>query len=304
MNPLADTVDMDVSSELDRLAEKHFGSGAPRTRVTFGALSHVGKVRQNNEDHYGVIRRHRGRDVLFTSLPEGFLAPSCEEAYTMVVADGMGGAAFGELASMLALRTAWNLTTNAINWPFHVNEREAENVLELLNVYGKRMHQALLESARAAPELAGMGSTLTGVLLIGSDALIGHIGDSRAYLWRGGSLKRLTHDHTQAQQCVDEGIYASVAEAPRFMRHVLLNCLGGNDHEVHVETHHVALANGDRLLLCTDGLSDMLTDAEIALILNEQPAAADACQALVNSALDHGGRDNVTVVCANFQMLA
>lgn len=304
MNPLADTVELEISSDLDRLAAKHFAAGAPRTRMIFGALSHVGKVRRNNEDHYGVVRRYRARDVLFTNLPEGLLKPTCEEAYTMVVADGMGGAAFGELASMLALRTAWDLTTNAINWPFHVNNREVDKVLELLEVYGKRIHQALVESARTSPERAGMGTTLTGILLVGCDAFIGHIGDSRAYLWRDGALQRLTHDHTQAQQRVDEGVYASVAEAPRFMRHVLVNCLGGNDQMARVETHHLPLVDGDRLLLCTDGLSDMLTDAEIALILKNQPAPADACQALVSSALDHGGKDNVTVVSATIQMLA
>lgn len=304
MDPLADTADLRIPNDLESLSAKHFGPGPPRTRIAFGALSHVGKVRENNEDHYGVVRRHRSRDVLFTNLPEGFLAQTCEEAYTMVVADGMGGAAFGELASMFALRAAWDLTTNAYNWPFQVNEHEAEKVLEQLNVYGKKIHQALLERAQAMPKLAGMGSTLTGILLIGSDAFIGHIGDSRAYLLRGGTLQQKTHDHTQAQQLVDAGAIATVAQAPRFMRNVLVNCLGSEAHDVHVETHHLPLLDGDRLLLCTDGLFDMLTDAEIARILNQQSTPADACENLVNAALDKGGKDNVTVVLAGIQILS
>ena len=210
----------------------------------------------------------------------------------------MGGAAFGELASMLALRTAWDLTTNAFNWPFQVSEREAEQVMAQLTAYGKLIHRALIERAREKTEYAGMGSTITGVLLIGSDAFIGHVGDSRAYLLRDGALRQLTHDDTKAQELVDAGVYASVAEAPRFMRHLLVNCLGGNDDNVHVETQRLPLDDGDKLLLCTDGLSDLLSDAEIALILNQHPAPADACLALVNSALDHGGNDNVTVVLA------
>ena len=117
MDPLLDTVDLYLSSDLEKLAAKHFGPGGPRMRVTFGAHSHVGNVCTNNEDHYGVVRRHRSRDILFTNLPADFLPQSCDEAFTMIVADGMGGAAFGELASMLALRTAWELTTNAFNWP-------------------------------------------------------------------------------------------------------------------------------------------------------------------------------------------
>jgi serine/threonine protein phosphatase PrpC len=298
MDPLADTAEYDFSSELDKLAAKHFGPGVPPTRVTFGALSHVGKVRTNNEDHFGVVQRHRSRDVLFTNLPKGFLPPSREEAYTMVVADGLGGAAFGELASMLALRTGWELTSNAYHWHFRAGEREAEEVMEQLKVYGKLIHEALLERSRRSPELAGMGSTITAVFLMGADAFIGHVGDSRAYLFRDGSLRQLTHDDTQAQHMVDIGVYASVDEAPRFMHNVLMNCLGGNDHDVQVETHHIPLVNGDRLLLCTDGLSDMLADAEIASILNQHPTPMDACQTLVNAALENGGKDNVTVVLA------
>ncbi len=199
---------------------------------------------------------------------------------------------------MHALRTAWELSTNAFHWHFQAGRRETEEVLEQLRVYGKRMHQVLIEQARANPELAGMGSTITGILLVGADAFIGHIGDSRAYLVRDGSLSQVTHDHTQAQQLVDAGVFASVAETPRSMRHTLVNCLGGSYEDVQVETHHVRLVNGDRILLCTDGLTDMLSDAEIAVILNRLPASIEACKALVDAALDRGGRDNVTVVLA------
>ncbi len=298
MDPLADTVDFNLATEFEKLFAKHFGPTSPRTHFTFGAFSHTGKVRANNEDHYGVVCRHRSRDVLLTNMPAELLPQTREEAYTMMVADGLGGCAAGELASMLALQTAWELTSTAFNWPFQVGARVAEDVMEQLNVYGKRMHQAIIEQARARPELAGMGSTITGVLLVGTDAFIGHVGDSRAYLMREGKLRQLTRDHTQAQQLVDAGILPAVAQAPNFMRHVLVSCLGGNQLDVEVETHHVPLVHGDRLLLCTDGLSNMVNDAEIALILNQQAAPPEACQALGNAALDHGGRDNITVVLA------
>jgi serine/threonine protein phosphatase PrpC len=301
MDPLADTIELNLAGDFEKLAAKHFGPGAAPMRVTFGALTDPGKVRKNNEDHYGVVQRHRAREVLLTNLPEGFFPTSREESYTMIIADGMGGAAFGEKASSLAIRTAWEMTSKAFNWYFQVNEHEAEEVLEQLRVYGKRIHQSLIEQAQGTPELDGMGSTITGVMLIGNDAFIGHVGDSRAYLFRGGSLRQVTRDHTQAQQLVDAGIYASVADAPRSMRHTLVNCLGGNEHDVRVETHRVPLEERDRLLLCTDGLSDMVTDAEIASILAKYPLPMDACQALVNSALDHGGKDNVTVVVACFE---
>ncbi len=92
MDPLADTVEFDLRSDFDKLFAKHFGPGVPRSKVSFGALSHMGKVRTNNEDHYWVVRRHRSRDVLFTNMPAEFIPQSCEEAFTMVVADGLGAA--------------------------------------------------------------------------------------------------------------------------------------------------------------------------------------------------------------------
>lgn len=298
MEPLADTAEFDIAGEYEKLFAKHFGPVLPRPQATFGALSDVGKIRKNNEDHYDVVRRHRSRDVLFTNMPRELLPQTREESYTMIVADGLGGCASGEVASMLTLRTAWELTTAAFNWPFKVGARGPEEVMEQLRAYGKRMHQVLIAHGKEKPELAGMGSTITGILLIGADAFVGHVGDSRAYLLRGNALRQLTHDHTQAQQMVDAGLYASVADTPRFMRHVLVNCLGGNYDDVHVETHHVPLRPGDRLLLCTDGLTDMVNDLEIASILNRLPAPVEACQALVDAALEHGGRDNVTVVVA------
>src|SRR5262249_43226640 len=154
------TAEVKIFADLDNLGAKHFGPGAPRTRVEFGALSHPGKVRRNNEDHYGVVRRHRSRDVLFTNLPDGFLPPSCQEAHTMVVADGMGGAACGALASMLALRPAWDRRSPFYTGPSKINEREAQNALEQLALYGKRMPRPLPEKARAVPAMSGMGSTI------------------------------------------------------------------------------------------------------------------------------------------------
>ena len=285
---------------LEERAAKFFGPSASPVKVDVGAMSHPGKRRPNNEDHYGVVRRCRSRDVLLTNLPDGFLPHSEDVSYALAVADGIGGAAFGELASMLALRTAWDLTTSAFKWPFRLNETEAHDITEALEVYGQLMHRRVVEQGRAEPHTAGMGTTLTGAVTVGREVFIAHIGDSRAYLFRDGSLERLTRDHTMAQQMVDAGVIASVSHASRLMQHMLVNCLGGNRDEVEVDVSRVQLDDGDRLLLCTDGLSDMVSDDEIAQILNSRPAPQDACQALVDMALDHGGKDNVTVVLARF----
>ena len=146
-----------------------------------------------------------------------------------------------------------------------------------------------------------MGTTMTASVTFGLDAIVAHVGDSRAYLFRDGSLERLTRDHTMAQQMVDAGVIPSVSHASRMMQHMLVNCLGGRDRdEVEVDVCRVQLDDGDRLLLCTDGLNDMVSEIEVAKILSSHPESNAACHELVDVALEHGGRDNVTVVFARF----
>jgi protein phosphatase len=294
-----DTVDERITVDVDDLAAKLFGPTSPVVRVEFGALSHPGKVRLNNEDHFSVVRRRRSREVLLTNLPDDVVPTSLhDDVYAMAVADGIGGAAFGELASMLALQAGWDLTTHAFKWHFQMNESEAEELKELLKVYGQLIHRKLQDEAAHDPRLAGMGTTITGALTIGTDAFIAHVGDSRAYLFRDGILQQLTRDHTLAQQLTDAGVLPSVSAASRRMQNMLVNCLGGSRSEVDLDVHQVQLADGDRLLLCTDGLTDMVDDAEISRILQQHADPKFACEKLVERAIDHGGRDNVTVVLA------
>jgi PPM family protein phosphatase len=290
-----DTIEMPARE--DPLA-KHFGPSPPPVSVKFGAVSHPGRVRINNEDHYMVVERRRTRKVLLTNLPEGFLAPSDDAGFVMAVADGMGGAAFGELASMLALRSGWEQAPNTIKWTWIVNDREVEELKERVEIIFRKMDQVLLERARVEPECRGMGTTLTGAYTIGPHAFFGHVGDSRAYLCHAGRLTQLTRDHTLAQDFLDRG-FPVVA---RSWHHKLTNCLGGDDREIHVEFHHLHLEDGDQLLLCTDGLTDMVRDEEIAAFLGPQAEPQAAAQALVNLALDRGGKDNVTVIIAQYAM--
>jgi protein phosphatase len=275
---------------------KHFGPSPPPVSVQFGAVSHPGLVRENNEDHYMVVERRRTRTVRLTNLPEGVLRPAEDVAYVLAVADGMGGAAFGELASLLALRSGWEQSPGAIKWAWVINDREINDLKEQVELLFRRMDQALRERAKVQPEAAGMGTTLTGAYTVGPEAFIGHVGDSRAYLYRDGRLAQLTRDHTLAQQMLDAGL----EDPPRSWRHVLTNCLGGSEHTLEVEFHHFRLADGDRLLLCTDGLSDMVPNPEIAGTLGRHPHPQEAVQALVDRALERGGRDNVTVVLAQY----
>src|SRR5262249_9707418 len=128
----------------------------------------------------------------------------------------------------------------------------------------------------------------------------GHVGDSRAYLLRGDDLHRLTHDHTLAQALADIGVISADEVVTHRFRHVLTRHLGG-PKPVKADVQQARLADGDQVLLCTDGLTLMLDDAAIARILREANSAQEACQALIDAALKEGGRDNVTVALARYR---
>jgi protein phosphatase len=276
----------------------------PRVSVVVGALSHVGKVRPRNEDHYLVVQRRRTRAVLATSLPPAALEPHDEDAYTMAVADGMGGRAFGELASQLALRTGWDLGSAELSWTVKASEDEIRLLKEKARLYFELIDAAIAARAAGQPESQTMGTTLTIFYSVSSAGFVFHAGDSRAYLFRAGELSRLTHDHTLAQQLADEGAIPqqSVARSP--YRNLLTNYVGGAKGDVHVDVSQLLLQDGDLVLLCTDGLTDMLPESQIAELLAAAQEPQATCQALVDRALAGGGRDNVTVVVGRYRIPA
>jgi PPM family protein phosphatase len=290
----ADTAEHPVTAKLF----KHFGPSPAPVQIEFGALSHLGKIRSNNEDHYLVVRRRRSRSVLLTNLAEDLIDPSEDSVYVLAVADGMGGAAHGELASTMALRSAFDLGHAAVHWVFRITDQEILDLKEQLDAILQLVHRELVERAMLDDSLAGMGTTLTGAYIIGLDAFIAHVGDSRAYLFRDGVLQQLTRDHTVAQEWRDAGM----PEHDASTRHILTNCLGGSGKEVEVHFHHVRLEDHDRLLFCTDGLSDMVPEADIATILRRNSPPQATCAALIDLALSNGGKDNVTAIVANFEL--
>jgi len=276
---------------------RHFGPKPPRVHARFGAMSHPGLVRTRNEDHYVVMERHRSRLVLLTNLTEDYLRPSDDVAYLMAVTDGLGGAACGELASMLALRSGWDQASNAIKWTWVITDAEIADLRERVELVIRRIHEDLLAQGRADPECAGMGTTLTAAYTVGPEAFIAHVGDSRAYLFRDGMLTRLTRDHTVAEEALAAGV-----EPSKSWYHILTNCLGGTKLSVQVEFHHVRLANGDQLLLCTDGLTHLVPGEEIADILMKGASPPETVEALIMKALARGGHDNVTAILARYEM--
>lgn len=299
MSASSDTETLSTAeARLDKLAAKYFGPETEPVQVRFGAASHPGKLRPTNEDHYAVTRRYRAREVLLTNLPPETHPPLCDNSYVLAVADGVGGAAFGEVASLLALQAGYDLTTTAFKWPFNVSEPESLNIADAIRTHVRLIHRRLRAASGGEDSpLAGMGTTLTGVLTVGFDAFVAHVGDSRAYLFREGRLHRLTRDHTLAERLVANGVAKSVDDdSVSDFRSVLINCLGGDRDDVTVDVCHVPLRDGDQLLLCTDGLSDMVSDEDIATILSAPRTTQATCQSLIDAALAYGGKDNVTVV--------
>jgi protein phosphatase len=271
-------------------------------QVDVGGLSHPGHVRPNNEDHFFVARFGRFLERLCTNLPEDEIQQRFEETgYGLVVADGIGGSAAGEVASKLAISTFVNLVLGTPDWimrldddllPQEVKRRAQER-------YGQ-ISTVMAEQAQADPTLQGFGTTMTVGLSLGKDLFVAHIGDSRAYLLRQQRLHQLTRDHTLAQALVDQGVLTKQAVATHRLRHVLTKSLGAQGGQVEPDVQEVVLQNGDCLLLCTDGLTDMVQDTRIAEVLGRGETAEKACQCLVEEALKAGGKDNVTVIVARY----
>ncbi len=272
--------------------------------LEFAALSDLGKVRPNNEDHYLVCRLCKSLEVLDSSVPDprhGTM--DHREGYLLLVADGMGGAAAGEYASASVVEGVKRHLMQTAKWFYSLDDPDEKVRLRQLREALERLDRELIEKGEDDPRLAGMGTTLTAACMVNEEVFIVHVGDSRVYLFRDGAVERLTHDHTVAQTLVDAGIIGPEEARSHRLRHVLTNVLGGKKG-VTGEIVKLRLGDGDRLLLCTDGLHDMVSEDRIAQILQSEPRPDKACRALVAEALQNGGRDNVTVIVANHSLEA
>jgi protein phosphatase len=288
------------------------GTSAPGSELQFhsparaevAGVSHPGKVRSNNEDHYYIARFGRFLETLRTNLPSEIIPQRSEETgYAMLVADGVGGGAAGEIASREAIRLLLDLVQYAPAWILRPADEAATNdILERAATRVAQINQALGQLARADSGLQGFGTTFTAVWNLGAHLFVAHVGDSRAYLFREQSLEQLTHDHTFAQDLADRGVIGSEEISKHRMRHVLTRALGDTGADSAPELRELELEDGDTLLLCTDGLTDMVPDQQIAAILASAETCELACQRLVERALEAGGKDNVTVAVARYRV--
>jgi protein phosphatase len=287
------------TTEIDRPA---LAGARPRAwRLESAALSDVGKVRPNNEDHFLICRLCKTLQVLHTNVAEVANSPHAEqEGYLLLVADGMGGVAAGEHASATVVRGVQRHMLETSKWFFRLDDPDEDVRVRLLKETLEGLDRQLIDEAKQDPSLSGMGTTLTAAGIVDGAAFIVHVGDSRVYLYRDGGLEQVTQDHTVVQKLLEAGLLKPEEVRSHRMRHVLTNTLGGS-RGVCGEIHNLRLRAGDRILLCTDGLNDMLDDEAIARLLVANPRPDDACRALVDAALQGGGRDNVTVIVANYE---
>lgn len=293
-----DNYDNEISQHLSNSPEVPFLPSL----VDLGAATHQGHVREKNEDSYLIIRFGRSLQRLATNLDEHLLEQNYSiSGYGMLVADGMGGMAGGEVASRLALSTLIELVVDTADWTLGLKRhRDVKTVLQRMTQRFFRIDEILKEEASSDESLNGMGTTLTVAATLENDLVLGHVGDSRAYLLRGDNFKQLTTDHTLAQALIDAGVANSDDPAPRSVRHVLTAAIGSLDEGFEPQVQRFTLRAGDQLLLCTDGLTEMLHDEIIAGVLREAKSARSACQHLIELALGAGGLDNITVVLARF----
>jgi protein phosphatase len=278
----------------------------PAVKVDVAARSHTGLVRPNNEDIYMVVRYGRFWQTMMTNLPEGD-APErvTNDGYGFLVADGVGGHAAGEVASRLATGTLIQLALAVPDWILLPPDGEEwERVRERAGEIYRQIDATLRTESREHPELAGMGTTMTIARNVGRNLIVSHVGDSRAYRLRGNDFRQLTRDHTIAQELADARGISPGDVVKHIFRHALTRALGGKVSWAGVDVQKFGLEDGDQVLVCSDGLTEMVPAGAIAGVLREAPTADAACDRLIQQALDAGGRDNVSVVLARYQIAA
>ena len=281
------------------------GIAASRVTADLAALTHAGS-RPNHEDAFAVFRLGRYLECVTSSLPADDLPRRQDEAgHLLMVGDGIGGTAGGEVASRTAMQAMVEAVMRAPRWALKLDdpntrESEIQGLMARTRGYLQYMHAVIRERQQADPALARMGTTMTMAYAVGGDLFIMHVGDSRAYVLRGGRFIRITHDHTVAQAYADQGRLGQDEVAEHPLSHVLTRAVGGPGESIEGDTHHRDIEDGDRLVLCSDGLTTVATEDEIAAALAAQPTSAAACRALVDLALARGAPDNVTVIVAGY----
>ena len=269
------------------------------TVKTFG-ITDTGRICPANEDHFLIAELTKAMRVSQTSLPGAKTQFGEEHGHLFLVADGMEGHQGGEYASALAVLAIEQFTLNTLRWFFESNRQEAQRVLAAFQTAIRDADVRVREEAADHAELKGMGTTVTMAYHLDAQLCVVHVGDSRAYLYRGSELHQSTRRSPRRGRIGQERRHSAEDAADHRFRHVITNVVGGTEAGVKVEAHALEVRAGDRLLLCSDGLTEMVTDDAIAATLRAELEPESACTKLVAQANEAGGRDNITVLIVRF----
>ncbi len=242
-----------------------------------GARTDIGKKRSNNEDNLAVV----------------------PEINLYVLSDGMGGEAAGEMASKMAVDTITGVLRDAAgnNEKVLFGEMQpqfSETTNQLASAI-RLSNQAIWQAAQRHAGQRGMGATVVGAWLSGPIMSIAHVGDSRIYILRDGQLQQLTQDHSLVMEQVRRGLMTREEAERSDMQNIIIRALGAEE-TVQVDLDEVFLMPGDQIVLCSDGLSKMVSDSAIAQIVAESPTSQEAADRLVEKANENGGEDNISVI--------
>lgn len=270
--------------------------------VELGAVSSCGKARSHNTDHYLAIRLGRFQETVVSSLAAADLPPRFEEyAYAMLVADGMEGEG-GVRASRLALSALARLAIRYGKWNVRVGPDTASEIVEQGEFLFRQVNDAVRDASQSNLRLPDMATSLTVVYMAGSDLFFAHVGHTRAFLFRNGELIQLTTDQTLEQMRLDSLTPTLLEQSRRDQKHVVTETIGGRPLSADVRIQHVQMLNDDRVILCTNGLTDVVNVDQIADVLAAHRRPAEECQRLVDLASAADAPDDVTVVVADYSL--
>jgi serine/threonine protein phosphatase PrpC len=256
-------------------------------------VTHAGKVRPTNQDHFLLGSLRQRFDVRQSSLPELAQLPIVEDrvASIIMVADGVGGGQKGDKASQLAVEELTQYVNESARCYYH-NDRSDDSFVRDLEQAALKCHRAVVERGASDPDSTGMATTLTLMIVIWPWTYVLQVGDSRYYEFKNGALTQISHDQTLAQELIDSGVFAAaVRNTP--LANVLSSSIGGSQTAPVVT--RVPTTWNTVHLLCSDGLTKHVSDEKIAERLRTMTSARQACEQLLQDALDGGGTDNITV---------
>jgi PPM family protein phosphatase len=277
-------------------------------QATFGAHSRCGRLHATNTDHYVIIRLGRQQTTLLTSLPDDLISDRFDEyGYAMVVADGLGESSAGERASRLAIATLMHLVLHFGKWNLRIDNKIAQEIMDRAGRFYRHVDSAVVHEGMKdrgpRPE-----TTLTAVFGAGRDLFFAHVGHSRAYLFRDLRLMRLTRDHTVAERQswnVPVAPLVDVNVSAKDLKHILTETIGmAGSVGPTIDLERFQLIDGDRVLVCTNGVTDPIDESRIGEVLALGKSPDEQSRMLVELATAAGGDDDATALVAHYSVPA